>query len=197
MKQNKVWIFGILTAFCLSGCGVLPQQAQTEIKQSMAELENIKNEMGQTINDVKTEVVQELKDIHWAQEVFLIGDTVEREKLVLTRTDLQEPQTITETKDFIANMNVKEWKKVDTLPTDKTPLAVYDIERTFDVEMNGHHTEKTLILANMIVYDGYVQLKVLDGVTKYLNDLIPKDAFFVTYETDKSVTDGLVAFGTV
>ena len=57
--------------------------------------------------------------------------------------------------------------------------------------------EKTLILANMIVYDGYVQLKVLDGVTKYLNDLIPKDAFFVTYETDKSVTDGLVAFGTV
>ncbi len=195
MKRNQIWIFGVLTAFCLSGCGIVKEKEATEIQQNIEGLKDVTNELKQTIEDSKIEVAQELNNINWAEEVFLITDGVEKEKLVLTRMDLDTPQTVTETKDFIANMNVKEWKKVDALPENKTPLAVYDVGRTFYVEMDGHHIEKTLILANLVVYDGYAQLEVLDGMTKYLDCLISKDAFCVTYEIENDVTTHLTGFG--
>lgn len=195
MQRNKIWMLSVLVAFGVSGCGMLPEEDKAELQQSIQELKDTSKEVKQAIDTAKKEVAEELKNINWAEEVFLVADDKEREKLILTRTDLQTQPTVTETKDFIANMKVKEWKKADSLPTDKKPVALYDVGRTFSAELDGHSMEKTLVLANMVVYDGYVQLEILDGMTKYLDFMIPKDAFFVTYEVDADIVKHLISFG--
>ena len=190
-----MWFCAFLAVIALSGCGTLREEHRVEVENSIDELKGITDELEQTLDTAKKEVEEELKNINWAEEVFSVADDNKKEVVVLTRTDLQTQQTVTKTKDFISNMKVQEWKEVDRLPADKKPVAVYDVGRTFYVEIDGHSIDKTLVLANMVVYDGYVQLQILDGMTKYLDFMIPKDAFFITYEVDADVVQNLTAFG--
>lgn len=195
MQKKKIWLCICLATLGLSGCGVVQEEDVAEVKQGIQELKGVTQELQQTFDTAKKEIETELQQIDWAEAVFFVSDDEMKQAVVLTRTDLSTQQTVTETEDFISNMHIQDWKKVDSLPAQQKPVAIYDVGRTFYIGVDDNNIDKTLVLANMVVYDGYVQLQILDGMTKYLDFMIPKDAFYVTYEIDADVVKQLTAFG--
>ncbi len=195
MRKKMIWLCVCLATLGLSGCGVMKDEDVAEIQEGVEELKGLKNELGDRWNDAKKEIEAELQQINWVEEVFFVSDNQMKQEVVLTRTDLPTQQTVTETEAFISDMHTQDWKKVDGLPEQQKPIATYDVGRTFYIGEDDNNIDKTLVLANMVVYDGYVQLQILDGMTKYLDFVIPKDAFYVTYEIDADVVKQLTAFG--
>ncbi len=179
MQQNQNWNDAFTTF-------------RTEMQKNM---KGMSEDVKQAMHTAKTDVVKELNHVEWAKQIFLDGNQKARQGLVMTRTDLDTRKIVQNTENFVSDMVVDTWKKVDALPTNKTPLAIYGVKWNFVMDLYGHHTEKTVLLTNMVVYDGYVQLEILDGMTKHLRFLIPKEKFFVFYETGNDVTNILTAFG--
>ncbi len=195
MNKKTIWLCICLATIGLSGCGVVKEEDVVEVKQGIQELKGATKELKQKFDTKKKEIEAELQQINWAEAVFFVSDDEMKQEVVLTRTDLPTQQTITETEDFISDMHTQDWKKVDSLPEQQKPIATYDVGRTFYIGEDDNNIEKTLVLANMVVYDGYVQLQILDGMTKYLDFMIPKDAFYITYAVDADVVKQLTAFG--
>ena len=180
MQNNQKWK-DIRTSF------------REEMQKNIKDFRGMTDEMKQKMYESKTQMMEGFEHIHWAKEIFWVADNQPREELVLIRTDLKIPKIVENKDAFIKGMKVDTWQKTDALPAHEKPVAMYEVKWKFSMAENEH--DKTLLFTNMLVYENFVQLEIVDSMIKYLKFLKPKDTFFMTYQTGHDVTEQLKSFG--
>lgn len=168
------------------------REMREEMQKNIKDFRGMTDEMKQKLYENKAQMMEAFAQIHWAEEVFLNISQQPREELVCIRTDLKIPKMVEQTETFIEQMYVDTWQKVEALPPHEKPVATYEVKWKFSVAKQ--ETQQTLLFTNMVVYEQFVQLEIVDSLTKYLKFLKPKDTFFVTYQTGHDVTEHLKSF---
>ena len=126
----------------------------------------------------------EMAKINWAEKIFLEEDSDGKPVRVVN----SDGTTVEDMDAFLEAIQVSDWTKVDALPADVTESGTFALRQNATIKLGETVSNTDYKIAQMTVYkEGYVTLEILDGMTKYLDILIPKENFVAVYQVPEDV----------
>lgn len=185
----KIWkMAGVLSLSMLAGCGNLSsvdkQQLKDGLQDASQQLGSAMEEAGAAWEKAQAEIEKEMAKINWAEKIFLEKNSDGKPVRVI-----KNDGTAVEDMDaFLEAIQVSYWTKVDALPEDVTESGTFALRQNATIELGETVSNTDYKIAQMTVYkEGYVTLEILDGMTKYLDILIPKENFVAVYQVPEDV----------
>lgn len=181
----KIWkIAGVLSLCMLAGCGNLSAEDEQQLKDGLQEasqqLGGVMEEAGAAWDKAHAEMAK----INWAEKIF----TEENSDGKPVRVIKSDGTTVEDMDAFLEAIHVSDWTKVDALPGDMTESGTFALRQNATIELGETVSNTDYKIAQMTVYkEGYVTLEILDGMTKYLDILIPKENFVAVYQVPEDV----------
>ena len=174
----KIWkIAGVLSLCTLAGCGNLSAEDEQQLKDGL-------EEAGAAWDKAQAEIEAEMAKINWAEKIF----TEENSDGKPVRVIKSDGTTVEDMDAFLEAIHVSDWTKVDALPGDVTESGTFALRQNATIELGETVSNTDYKIAQMTVYkEGYVTLEILDGMTKYLDILIPKENFVAVYQVPEDV----------
>lgn len=185
----KIWkIAGVLSLCTLAGCGNLSAEDEQQLKDGLQEasqqLGGVMEEAGAAWDKAQAEIEAEMAKINWAEKIF----TEENSDGKPVRVIKSDGTTVEDMDAFLEAIHVSDWTKVDALPGDVTESGTFALRQNATIELGETVSNTDYKIAQMTVYkEGYVTLEILDGMTKYLDILIPKENFVAVYQVPEDV----------
>lgn len=185
----KIWkMAGVLSLSMLAGCGNLSsadkQQLKDGLQDASQQLGGVMEEAGAAWEKAQAEIEKEMAKINWAEKIFL-EENSEGKPVRVVKSD---GTTVEDLGAFREEIQVSKWTKVDALPADVTESGTFALRQNATIELGETVSNTDYKIAQMTVYkEGYVTLEILDGMTKYLDILIPKENFVAVYQVPEDV----------
>lgn len=185
----KIWkIAGVLSFCMLAGCGNLSaadeQQLKDGLQDASQQLGSAVEQAGEAWDKAQAEIEAEMAKINWAEKIFLEEDSDGKPVRVVK----SDGTTVEDIDAFREAIHVSDWTKVDTLPVDVTESGTFALRQNATIKLGETVSNTDYKIAQMTVYkEGYVTLEILDGMTKYLDILIPKENFVAVYQVPEDV----------
>ena len=185
----KIWkIAGVLSFCMLAGCGNLSagdeQQLKDGLQDASQQLGSAMEQAGEAWDKAQAEIEVEMAKINWAEKIF----TEENSDGKPVRVVNSDGTTVEDMDAFLEEIQVSDWTKVDALPDDATERGTFALRQNATIELGETVSNTDYKIAQMTVYkEGYVTLEILDGMTKYLDILIPKENFVAVYQVPEDV----------
>lgn len=185
----KIWkIAGVLSLCMLAGCGNLSaadeQQLKDGLQDASQQLGSAMEQAGEAWDKAQAEIEAEMAKINWAEKIFLEEDSDGKPVRVVK----SDGTTVEDMDAFLEEINVSKWTKVDALPADVTESGTFSLRQNATIKLGETVSNTDYKIAQMTVYkEGYVTLEILDGMTKYLDILIPKENFVAVYQVPEDV----------
>lgn len=185
----KIWkIAGVLSLSMLAGCGNLSPENEQQLKDGLQDasqqLGSVMEEAGEAWEKAQAEIEAEMEKINWAEKIFL-EENSDGKSVRVVKSD---GTTVEDMDAFLEEINVSKWTKVDALPTDVTEGGTFALRQNATIKLGETVSNTDYKIAQMTVYEeGYVTLEILDGMTKYLDILIPKENFVAVYQVPEDV----------
>lgn len=185
----KIWkIAGVLSFCMLAGCGNLSaadeQQLKDGLQDASQQLGSAMEQAGEAWDKAQAEIEAEMAKINWAEKIFL-EENSDGKPVRVVKSD---GTTVEDMDAFREAIQVSDWTKVDTLPADVTESGTFSLRQNATIELGETVSNTDYKIAQMTVYEeGYVTLEILDGMTKYLDILIPKENFVAVYQVPEDV----------
>ena len=181
----KIWkIAGVLSLCTLAGCGNLSAEDEQQLKDGLQEasqqLGGVMEEAGAAWDKAQAEIEAEMAKINWAEKIF----TEENSDGKPVRVIKSDGTTVEDMDAFLEAIHVSDWTKVDALPGDVTESGTFALRQNATIELGETVSNTDYKIAQMTVY---VTLEILDGMTKYLDILIPKENFVAVYQVPEDV----------
>ena len=172
----------------LAGCGNLSAEDEQQLKDGLQEasqqLGGVMEEAGAAWDKAQAEIEAEMAKINWAEKIF----TEENSDGKPVRVIKSDCTTVEDMDAFLEAIHVSDWTKVDALPGDVTESGTFTLRQNATIELGETVSNTDYKIAQMTVYkEGYVTLEILDGMTKYLDILIPKENFVAVYQVPEDV----------
>lgn len=185
----KIWkMAGILSLCMLAGCGNLSaeeeKQLQNGLQEASQQLGDAMEQAGAAWDKAQAEMEEQMAKINWAEVIFSPKDS-EKKSLRAVKED----GTAVEDMDaFLESIHVSDWTKVDALPQKVTETASFALRQNATIKLGETVSNTDYKIAQMTVYEeGYVTLEILDGMTKYMDILVPKENFTAIYQVPEDV----------
>lgn len=185
----KIWkIAGVLSFCMLAGCGNLSAEEEQQLKDGLQDasqqLGSAMEQAGEAWDKAQAEIEVEMAKINWAEKIF----TEENSDGKPVRVVNSDGTTVEDMDAFLEEIQVSDWTKVDALPDDATERGTFALRQNATIELGETVSNTDYKIAQMTVYkEGYVTLEILDGMTKYLDILIPKENFVAVYQVPEDV----------
>lgn len=185
----KIWkIAGVLSFCMLAGCGNLSaadeQQLKDGLQDASQQLGSAMEQAGEAWDKAQAEIEAEMAKINWAEKIFL-EENSDGKPVRVVKSD---GTTVEDMDAFREAIQVSDWTKVDTLPADVTESGTFSLRQNATIKLGETVSNTDYKIAQMTVYkEGYVTLEILDGMTKYLDILIPKENFVAVYQVPEDV----------
>lgn len=185
----KIWkIAGVLSLCMLAGCGNLTPEEEQRMKEGLQDasqqLGSVMEEAGEAWDKAQAEIETEMAKINWAEKIF----TEQNSDGKPVRVVKSDGTTVEDMDAFLEEINVSKWTKVDALPADVTEGGTFALRQNATIKLGETVSDTDYKIAQMTVYEeGYVTLEILDGMTKYLDILIPKENFVAVYQVPEDV----------
>lgn len=185
----KIWkIAGVLSFCMLAGCGNLSAEEEQQLKDGLQDasqqLGSAMEQVGEAWDKAQAEIEAEMAKINWAEKIFLEEDSDGKPVRVVK----SDGTTVEDMDAFQEAIQVSDWTKVDALPEDVTESGTFSLRQNATIELGETVSNTDYKIAQMTVYkEGYVTLEILDGMTKYLDILIPKENFVAVYQVPEDV----------
>lgn len=185
----KIWkIAGVLSFCMLAGCGNLSagdeQQLKDGLQDASQQLGSAMEQAGEAWDKAQAEIEAEMAKINWAEKIFLEEDSDGKPVRVVN----SDGTTVEDMDAFLEEIQVSDWTKVDALPDDVTESGTFALRQNATIKLGETVSNTDYKIAQMTVYkEGYVTLEILDGMTKYLDILIPKENFVAVYQVPEDV----------
>lgn len=185
----KIWkIAGVLSFCMLAGCGNLSaadeQQLKDGLQDASQQLGSAMEQAGEAWDKAQAEIEAEMAKINWAEKIFL-EENSDGKPVRVVKSD---GTTVEDMDAFLEEINVSKWTKVDALPADVTESGTFSLRQNATIKLGETVSNTDYKIAQMTVYkEGYVTLEILDGMTKYLDILIPKENFVAVYQVPEDV----------
>lgn len=196
-----------MSVLMMSGCVVigngggekLTDEEKAEIEDAIDEAGAAINEAGEEIGDVldlvKEEMDEELKNVDWAKEFFEDFDDSNKDiKFIKVSTeDGSEILEIEDEKEFIKNIDVNSWEKIDTLPEGLKKEAEYIIKQQGTETVFGNSADKYYEICRLTLYEGnYVTFDMLsDETVRTFTDVVSEEWFTSVYSVSQETADCL------
>lgn len=185
----KIWkIAGVLSFCMLAGCGNLSAEEEQQLKDGLQDasqqLGSAMEQAGEAWDKAQAEIEVEMAKINWAEKIF----TEENSDGKPVRVVKSDGTTVEDMDAFREAIQVSDWAKVDALPEDVTESGTFSLRQNATIKLGETVSNTDYKIAQMTVYkEGYVTLEILDGMTKYLDILIPKENFVAVYQVPEDV----------
>ena len=185
----KIWkIAGVLSFCMLAGCGNLSAEEEQQLKDGLQDasqqLGSAMEQAGEAWDKAQAEIEAEMAKINWAEKIFLEEDSDGKPVRVVK----SDGATVEDMDAFLEAIQVSDWTKVDALPADVTESGTFALRQNVTIKLGETVSNTDYKIAQMTVYkEGYVTLEILDGMTKYLDILIPKENFVAVYQVPEDV----------
>lgn len=185
----KIWkIAGVLSFCMLAGCGNLSAEEEQQLKDGLQDasqqLGSAMEQAGEAWDKAQAEIEVEMAKINWAEKIF----TEENSDGKPVRVVNSDGTTVEDMDAFLEEIQVSDWTKVDALPDDATERGTFALRQNATIKLGETVSNTDYKIAQMTVYkEGYVTLEILDGMTKYLDILIPKENFVAVYQVPEDV----------
>ena len=185
----KIWkMAGVLSLCMLAGCGNLSaadeQQLKDGLQDASQQLGSAMEQAGEAWDKAQAEIEAEMAKINWAEKIFL-EENSDGKPVRVVKSD---GTTVEDMDAFLEEINVSKWTKVDALPADVTESGTFSLRQNATIKLGETVSNTDYKIAQMTVYkEGYVTLEILDGMTKYLDILIPKENFVAVYQVPEDV----------
>lgn len=185
----KIWkIAGVLSFCMLAGCGNLSagdeQQLKDGLQDASQQLGSAMEQAGEAWDKAQAEIEAEVAKINWAEKIFLEEDSDGKPVRVVN----SDGTTVEDMDAFLEEIQVSDWTKVDALLADATESGTFALRQNATIKLGETVSNTDYKIAQMTVYkEGYVTLEILDGMTKYLDILIPKENFVAVYQVPEDV----------
>lgn len=185
----KIWkIAGVLSFCMLAGCGNLSaadeQQLKDGLQDASQQLGSAMEQAGEAWDKAQAEIEAEMAKINWAEKIFM-EENSDGKPVRVVKSD---GTTVEDMDAFLEEINVSKWTKVDALPADVTESGTFSLRQNATIKLGETVSNTDYKIAQMTVYkEGYVTLEILDGMTKYLDILIPKENFVAVYQVPEDV----------
>ena len=172
----------------LAGCGNLSaadeQQLKDGLQDASQQLGSAMEQAGAAWDKAQAEIEAEMAKINWAEKIFLEEDSDGKPVRVVN----SDGTTVEDMDAFLEAIQVSDWTKVDALPADVTESGTFALRQNATIKLGETVSNTDYKIAQMTVYkEGYVTLEILDGMTKYLDILIPKENFVAVYQVPEDV----------
>lgn len=185
----KIWkMAGVLSLCMLAGCGNLSaadeQQLKDGLQDASQQLGSAMEQAGEAWDKAQAEIEAEMAKINWAEKIFM-EENSDGKPVRVVKSD---GTTVEDIDAFREAIHVSDWTKVDTLPADVTESGTFALRQNATIKLGETVSDTDYKIAQMTVYkEGYVTLEILDGMTKYLDILIPKENFVAVYQVPEDV----------
>lgn len=185
----KIWkIAGVLSFCMLAGCGNLSagdeQQLKDGLQDASQQLDSAMEQAGEAWDKAQAEIEAEMAKINWAEKIFM-EENSDGKPVRVVKSD---GTTVEDMDAFREAIQVSDWTKVDALPADVTESGTFSLRQNATIKLGETVSNTDYKIAQMTVYkEGYVTLEILDGMTKYLDILIPKENFVAVYQVPEDV----------
>lgn len=185
----KIWnLAGVLSLCMVAGCGNLSaaeeQQLKDGLQDASRQLGSAMEQAGEAWGKAQWEIEREMAKINWAEKIFL-EESSDGKPVRVVKSD---GTTVEDMDAFLEEINVSKWTKVDALPEDVTEGGTFALRQNATIKLGETVSDTDYKIAQMTVYEeGYVTLEILDGMTKYLDILIPKENFVAVYQVSEDV----------
>lgn len=185
----KIWkMAGVLSLCLLAGCGNLSadeeKQLQDGLQEASQQIGSAMEQAGEAWDKAQAEIEAEMAKINWAEKIFLEKDSDGKPVRVVK----SDGTTVDDMDAFLDAIQVSQWTKLEVLPEDVTEGGTFALRQNATIQLGDTVSDTDYKIAQMTVYEeGYVTLEILDGMTKYLDILIPKENFTAVYEVPKDV----------
>lgn len=154
------------------------------LQEASQQLGGVMEEAGAAWDKAQAEIEAEMAKINWAEKIF----TEENSDGKPVRVIKSDGTTVEDMDAFLEAIHVSDWTKVDALPGDVTESGTFTLRQNATIELGETVSNTDYKIAQMTVYkEGYVTLEILDGMTKYLDILIPKENFVAVYQVPEDV----------
>ena len=172
----------------LAGCGNLSTEDEQQLKDGLQEasqqLGSAMEQAGEAWDKAQAEIEAEMAKINWAEKIFM-EENSDGKPVRVVKSD---GTTVEDMDAFLEAIQVSKWTKVDALPGDVTESGTFALRQNATIELGETVSNTDYKIAQMTVYkEGYVTLEILDGMTKYLDILIPKENFVAVYQVPEDV----------
>lgn len=180
----KIWkMAGILSLCLLAGCGNLSaeeeKQLQDGLQEASQQLGSAMEQAGEAWDKAQAEIEAEMSKINWAEKIFL-EENSDGKPIRVVKND---GTTVEDMDAFLDAIQVSRWTKLEVLPEDVTEGGTFALRQNATIHLGDTVSDTDYKIAQMTVYEeGYVTLEILDGMTKYLDILIPEENFMAVYE---------------
>lgn len=185
----KIWkMAGVLSLCMLAGCGNLSAEEEQQLKDGLQDasqqLGSAMEQAGEAWDKAQAEIEAEMAKINWAEKIFM-EENSDGKPVRVVKSD---GTTVEDMDAFLEEINVSKWTKVDALPADVTESGTFSLRQNATIKLGETVSNTDYKIAQMTVYkEGYVTLEILDGMTKYLDILIPKENFVAVYQVPEDV----------
>lgn len=185
----KIWkMAGILSLCLLAGCGNLSaeeeKQVQDGLQEASKQIGSAVEQAGEAWDKAQAEIEKEMAKINWAEEIFAPKDP-DSKPVRVVQADGTE---MADMDAFVEAIHVSDWTKVEALPENVTKKGTFALRQNATIHLGETVSNTDYKIAQMTVYEeGYVTLEILDGMTKYLDMLIPKENFVAVYQVPEDV----------
>lgn len=191
----KKRFLALLTAAVCSfgGCGVLDRETEQAVRE---ELKNAAAEAGDVLQEAKTQIVQEMSEINWAEIILEPNENGEKKslKVLYEETDGQWTE-IEDMEAFQAQINTGSWEKTDAIPADADAVAHFSVQQKGTLHLGEEDTDRYYEIAEMTLYEeNMVSLTILGDITQYLDVILPQDTFTTNYILGEQAAEYLYAF---
>lgn len=178
----KIWkMAGVLSLCMLAGCGNFSAEEEKQLQDASQQLGSAMEQVGEAWDKAQAEVEKEMEKINWAEAIFVPKDST-------IRVVKSDGTALGDMDAFYEALCISDWTKIEALPQEATECASFALRRNSTIKLGEAVSNTDYKIAQMTVYEeGYVTLKILEDMAKYLDILIPKENFVAVYQVPEDV----------